>query len=551
MKRTLIVTILVFLPLFTIFAGELNFAEFQYITAYEETVFGEKIKFFNGDTLWGWIHSNGEIAIMQSPVFFGPITSCARDFWHGPSYNPVLYQAPIFDYPEAEFPTELTELRDVAQQQGTYFFSADSQFRILFKGEQGFDIFKWPLDIHFADSIAATIYQSGIPLEDVVFIDGELEMLGTDPELRIDYGIAGRITVGCSGNVRIIDNLRYVDSDLHSGAVDSSTINCLGLVSEAYILIANTPENGKDNGGNLYPYDTWRSSVIINGAVLAFGESFSFEDQNDDTTTMGGQLPSWYYSYGSSPDERGQIRLWGTIAQYRRGYVHRSNNGGTGYLKNYHYYYGLAENPPPYFPYLPSDISFSADTLNFGVVTQGDTSSMDLLLFNQSMDSISVISSTYSDPAFSGITIQDSLFCPNDSCVISLEFHPQSAGTYNESFTMQTDAGTYTIALLGECIPVGVSPENPNATPDDFQFITARPNPFNDRTALEFVLSKGESVALNVYNISGSLVSSCDFEGAAGMNQIYWQPENLSAGIYFFRIQAGMNIAAGKLLYLK
>ena len=94
-------------------------------------------------------------------------------------------------------------------------------------------------------------------------------------------------------------------------------------------------------------------------------------------------------------------------------------------------------------------------------------------------------------------------------------------------------------------------PGNPNATPDDFQFITARPNPFNDRTALEFVLSKGESVALNVYNISGSLVSSCDFEGAAGMNQIYWQPENLSAGIYFFRIQAGMNIAAGKLLYLK
>jgi len=550
MKRLIIILTAVLLATGSLYAGELNFAEFQYITAYEETIFGEKIKFFNGDTMYAWLHSNDQIAIMQSPVFYGPITSSARDFWHGPSYNPILFQEPIFEYPEADFPEELIGLRFYALQAGTFYYYADSQFRLLFRGSQGYTIYKWPIGIPFSDTVAVVVAQYPIPINDVVFIDGPLEILGTDPEIQVDWGITGRITVGCSGDIRIMDNIRYTDSELHTGAVYPSTNNCLGLASEANILIANTFENGRDNGGGL-PYNPWRRSVIINGAVLACGESFSFEDQNDDSTVMGGQLPPWYYSNGTYPDERGYIHFWGTIAQYRKGYTHRSNHGGTGYLKDHHYYYGLRENPPPYFPYLPIEMSFSADSLDFGTVAYGDTASLELMLFNVSMDSINVLSCSYTDPAFSGSSIDDSLFCPNDSLEMTISFHPASSGDFNEWFILETDQGDYYIMLLGNCPEAGISEGDYEKQPNAFQFITAKPNPFNDRVALEFFAPENDVVKLTITDITGREVYYTASPCVPGLNRIHWQPEGQATGIYFYKIHNEKTFFTGKLLYLR
>ena len=551
MKRLIIILTAVLLTAGSLSAGQLNFAEFQYITACEENILGERIKFFNGDTMWAWVHSNDQISIMQSPVFYGPITSSARDFWHGPSYNPILFQEPIFEYPEADFPEELTELRYYASQQGNYFFSADSQFRLLFRGSQGYTIYKWPIGIPFSDTVAVVVAQHPVPINDVVFIDGSLEILATNPEVHVDYGIHGRISIGCSENIRIMDNIRYVDSQPISGVVDSSTTNCLGLASEANILVANTFENGRDNGGYLYPYDPWRSSVIINGAVLALGESFSFEDQNDDTTTMGGQLPPWFYSNGPFPDERGKVHFWGTIAQYSRGPIHRSNHGGTGYLKDYHYYYGLRENPPPYFPYLPIEMSFSADSLDFGTVAYGDTASLELMLFNVSMDSINVLSWSYTDSAFSGTFIDDSLFCPNDSLEMTVSFHPASSGDFNEWFILETDQGDYYIMLLGHCPEVGISEGDYEKQPSAFQFIAAKPNPFNDRVALEFFVPENNVVNIMITDITGREVYTAASPCIIGLNRIYWHPENQATGIYFYRIHNEKTFFTGKLLYLR
>ena len=551
MKRLIIILTALLLTAGSLSAGQLNFAEFQYITAYEQTVLGEKIRFFNGDTMWAWLHSNDQIAIMQSPMFYGPVTTSASSFWQGPGYNPNWIFEPIFNYPEADFPEELTELRYYASQQGNYFFSADSQFRLLFKGNQGYEIYQWPLGIPFGDSVAVIIHQAGSPIYDAVFIDGPLEILGTDPEVHVDYGIHGRISIGCSGDIRIMDNLRYVDSQPISGVVDSSTTNCLGLASEANILIANTFENGRDNGGYLYPYDPWRSSVIINGAIFACGESFSFEDQNDDSTTMGGQLPPWYYSNGTYPDERGYIHFWGTIAQYRKGYTHRSNHGGTGYLKDYHYYYGLSENPPPYFPYLPIEMSFGSDSLDFGTVAYGDTLSLELLLFNVSMDSINVLSCSYTDPAFSGSIIDDSLFCPNDSLNMTISFHPASYGDFNEWFILETDQGDYYIMLVGYCPESGISEGDFGNQPNAFQFLSAKPNPFNNCVSLEFFAFNNDVVKLMITDITGREVYSAASPCVLGLNRIHWQPVNQATGIYFYKIQNDKTFFTGKLLYLR
>ncbi len=58
--------------------------------------------------------------------------------------------------------------------------------------------------------------------------------------------------------------------------------------------------------------------------------SFQFERMNDVND-------SYYCPVTPALDERGYIIVNGGIAQWRRGYIHRSNHGGTGYNKVFHY----------------------------------------------------------------------------------------------------------------------------------------------------------------------------------------------------------------------
>jgi hypothetical protein len=353
-----------------------TFGIFMYLTSYETTIFGEKIKFFNGDTLWGRVHSNDEIAVMQSPVFYERVSSCAPDFWRGPAYNPILYMEPWFNSAPVEFPTSLDDLRAGAAAQGRFFSMAGYRFRVLFMGEQGIIIYRWLEGLPFSDTTAVVVGQYPPLIEGAIFIDAvNTEVLGTDPEAQIDYGVQGRVSVGTSGDMWLLDNLRYVDSNLRTGVIDSSTNNILGIMSESNILIKNTWENGRDNG--TVQISEWQKDIIINGGIVALGQSFSFEDQNDVLTAYGGTLPQWYYSNGPTPDERGQIHMWGQISQYRRGYVHRSNHGGSGYLKDYHYDERFYWDPPPFYPYLDDSYGIDRQILAWGagpVPVEPDTS---------------------------------------------------------------------------------------------------------------------------------------------------------------------------------
>jgi len=553
MRRISLILIALYLIVSTLFAGELSFSKFQFITDNEVTILNDRIKFFNGDTIWNRIHSNDEIAIMQSPVFYGRLTTSARDFWQGPSYNPIFFLEPIFNYPEAVFTEEASTIRAAALQSGTFFANPGGleQFRVLFECLNGMKIWRWPLGIPFNDTTAALIYTCPPDYEGrAYFLEGRTELIATDPDNQIDYGIAGRYSIGASGDIWILGNLRYIDSNLRTGAVDSATTNCLGLVSEQNIIIANTEENGRDNGAA--QTSTWFKDVILNGAFLALNESFTFESQNDDSSLMGGTLPYYFYSNGPTPDERGQIHLWGSIAQSRRGYVHRSNHGGTGYLKDYHYYNAIGLNPPPYFPYQEIELTLTQTVMNFGQVVIGDTMTVEIPFFNYSMDSIALESLTFSCGAFSGEIQPDSLFCPNDTSNFVLRFHPLAVTFYNESLTMITSyEGNYLISLTGEGIDVGLKGEQNSASPGDFRLLAVYPNPFNRETAFRFSSSAEAELQLKIFNLTGDLIYQSAEIFPAGEHIWEWSPWNLSSGIYFYQLSHSRGRLAGKLLYLQ
>ena len=157
-----------------------------------------------------------------------------------------------------------------------------------------------------------------------VFVDGEVEVYGE---------LTGNLTIGSAGDMWLIDNIMYPNVDFRGiWQEDQDPGGMLGLVSEKNIIIRNNWANGKENMAN-------GSSIIINAGMVALGESFTFQYQNDD----------WDLYQGPTPDERGYIHLKGAVTQWRRGYVHRSNHTGTGYGKSYNYDFRFDERPPPFY----------------------------------------------------------------------------------------------------------------------------------------------------------------------------------------------------------
>jgi len=96
------------------------------------------------------------------------------------------------------------------------------------------------------------------------------------------------------------------------------------------IVIANTWENGREGGMSFPDINQERRDIAIHGLVFAANSSFTFEEQNDIWDPYQCPTPP-------ANDNRGRIYLTGAVHQRRRGYVHRSNHGGTGYYKSYYY----------------------------------------------------------------------------------------------------------------------------------------------------------------------------------------------------------------------
>lgn len=80
----------------------------------------------------------------------------------------------------------------------------------------------------------------------------------------------------------------------------------------------------------------------------------------------------------------------------------------------------------------------------------------------------------------------------------------------------------------------------------------AFPNPFNKSTRIKFYLEKSSIVEISVFNASGQEIFILK-QGLlpAGENVIAFDGENLSDGIYYYKITAGTNHKIGKLILMK
>ena len=88
--------------------------------------------------------------------------------------------------------------------------------------------------------------------------------------------------------------------------------------------------------------------------------------------------------------------------------------------------------------------------------------------------------------------------------------------------------------------------------PSEFKLYNNYPNPFNPSTKIKFDIPNATIVNLTVYDITGKEVETLvDGNLNAGTYDVEFTAENLSSGIYFYKIESADFIDTKKMILLK
>ena len=121
---------------------------------------------------------------------------------------------------------------------------------------------------------------------------------------------------------------------------------------------------------------------------------------------------------------------------------------------------------------------------------------------------------------------------------------------------------TYVMQNLGDdqdnvyYLPVHISVMNGipggEQLPGSFELLGNYPNPFNNRTVIEFEMENAADVRLTVYDITGALVEVLhDGHLDAGKQSIAWNGKGVASGAYFYKLATADGSRVRKMVLLK
>lgn len=84
----------------------------------------------------------------------------------------------------------------------------------------------------------------------------------------------------------------------------------------------------------------------------------------------------------------------------------------------------------------------------------------------------------------------------------------------------------------------------------EFELIP-RPNPFNTYTTLSYELLQPEKISLMIFNQLGQIVFQLEEIQLQGTQQLIWNAEHFSEGVYYYNLKVGDAVANGKMVKVK
>lgn len=279
-----------------------SFSLYAWMTNFEGNVF-----WITGDTVWGRVHSNGNLHVNGKPVFMEKVTTAKGfDPKVGKGTNNAIFKKGYeTGVAGIDFPDDLKELIDASTSGGRRY--PDSIWVTLSAGTAAND-----------DGMAYIRPTKLGPVIDSINL-GDPSFNGAlvaDGKVNVEGVVDGVLTIGSLTEVHVQNDILYAQNP-RFGASD----DLLGLVAEQNVVVADNAENNTD--------------CEIHASV--FARTGSFMAENYDKRPVSGEL-----------------RLLGSLVQDERGAVGTFTGSTlkTGFFKRYRYDVRLAdpEVRPPFYP---------------------------------------------------------------------------------------------------------------------------------------------------------------------------------------------------------
>lgn len=89
-------------------------------------------------------------------------------------------------------------------------------------------------------------------------------------------------------------------------------------------------------------------------------------------------------------------------------------------------------------------------------------------------------------------------------------------------------------------------------TPRAIELLGNYPNPFNASTTIGYSLSEESHVEIEIYDLMGRKIETLlQALQPPGRHNVVWNPDNISTGVYFYRIRSGEYPITGRMLLLR
>jgi hypothetical protein len=270
-----------------------SFSKFAY---YSEDEGG--IHWHDGDTVWGPWHSQDNIRVNNSPVFYGKVTTKGTILYdHGPGIDDPKFYGGIetgIDVPMPAAP--IVDLEAMAIDNGAYMTGEDTVY-LTFES----DSVKYRTSYNSPDT---AYHLSTIAPNGILYTHNSI--------LRVKGTIKGQYTVASNKTIFIDDDIVYQTDP----RTNPNSTDIFGIVSDQDVFVADNPANHND--------------INLHASIFCKVGGFGAENP------------------GGRPNS-GSLRLFGGMQQHQRKLV--SNPWPThGFLKNYTYDERLMFASPPGYP---------------------------------------------------------------------------------------------------------------------------------------------------------------------------------------------------------
>ncbi|HOV98686.1 MAG TPA: hypothetical protein PK595_03830 [Bacteroidota bacterium] len=282
---------------------ENKFSQLGWMTVTE----GTNIWFATGDTLYGKVHSNGDIRVNGKPVFKDRVTTSGnlvfQNYKPGDS-NAVFTKGYETHVPKKDFPNDLSRL-------WTNRTNSDTN-SVLYV-----DLIPGASSNNNGYAIIRTGSFNGAIIDTISLSDTGNSVIYSRNFIHVRGQLDGRLSICSNSSI-------YIDNDI---TYENKTNDLLGLIAQNDVIIADNTQNSNN--------DLYLDACIF---------------------TLKGKFTAEHYD---TRGVEGRIYFNGSMAQYQRGAVGTSGTDWwgnvvpkSGFLKSYRYDTRLADGKtaPPFFP---------------------------------------------------------------------------------------------------------------------------------------------------------------------------------------------------------